>query len=375
MDPFLHHLRNEGTLIAGASYLVIRLLNRGNRGLAFEPVRKFLMDLGGHEESVMLRALLAAMEHPARLSDALEQYADYLERHGRYAEAGAIADRWKQCQPSSMLPRLTLGRLKRKLGQWDASAEEYEEVERAGVRDGNKEMELRGRVGRGLAMRHRGNLGEAEQVFLSVIAEAEAAGLPDTLALGHHNLGTVQDRTGRTEAAARSFFQAFGLYKTMNRERLGALGDLGAALRDLGCPEGARYAFQAVLANSDDMMYRLNAHIELMGISAEEGDQHGFERSRKIASSHKNRFTNTMHVDFEYQLGKGLRLFGKTELGQRHMETAAALAGEFGLHEYQHRISVERTRSEVPDEPRSIEAHPLKDIAFNLLVYASTSVK
>jgi tetratricopeptide (TPR) repeat protein len=407
-EPFLERARLQreqsedgAARLALGAYVVARLIDKllslaagASDVEAFrwqlEAVRRHVSDLPQDApETAHLAGIVAAIpanEPPSPgLWKSLNAYAYFLEQENRLEESlemltlAARAQGAKASLADFTSYALFAGRLNRQLARWDTASRCYRAAEEVGLNTGDQVAKLRGRLGQGAVDRGRGNLPLARETAQDVIREATESGLPDVLAIAYADLGTAYDRLGQPLEALEAQYEAFK-FTHDPQLRMRALGDVGCFLRGVGAVEAARVAFTIVTQSSASVLVRVNAHLELMDLEADNGNRVGFQRCRAAAEEYESRMAPSMLVDYYYKLASGLARFGQALRGEEVLRTALALAEKHQLNSWY--FKVERALEEFakPPEHPAIDERALfssepavRQIEDELREYAATS--
>jgi tetratricopeptide (TPR) repeat protein len=407
--PFLERARVEherdheasARLALGAylvSRLVDRLLERDNDGSASEgllwqldAVRRHLRELpadapeGAHLHGIA-DAVPGALEPFATLRLSLMAYAYFLEHEGRLEEALevlALAVRTHGADvPAADFAASALfaGRLNRLLARWKEATACYASSEAAAERAGDRVLVLRSKLGRAAVLRGQGNLPLSRELVEVVIEAARADQLNDVQAMALSDLGAVYAIEGRKVEAVQANYEAFRLTEDA-LQRMRVLGDVGIGLRELGAVDGARVAFEIVVAARTSVLVRTNAVLELMELESAAGDRMAFERRRTEAEKLQGRMPPSMLADFHFKAGVGLARFGQLGRSRQILTAGMAVAEGHRLNAWYfrfERVLANLSACEVP-APESAavrglgELPAVRAVAVGLREYAGTT--
>lgn len=365
--PFLARARSAGqpgstdesARCALGAYLVLRLLERvlatdsgePSEGLEWQTqsTMRFLQDLPseGPEPAHLLGLVEAVALEPrqrravVRLS--LIAYAFYLEQEGRYEEALEVLSvaantGAERVGPSEMVSLgLQVARLNRHLARWDEAVRCYRLARALAESAGDARAVFLARLGEANVRRGRGDLPGAREDVEGIIRDAGSLQQIDVQARAYHDLAAVLDRQGRPHEAVLAGYRAFELYQDP-LDRCRALGDLGVILRNLGCVDAARYAFETVARQSESWPVRLNAIIGLMELESAIGNELGFRRYAQIAGDAERQMAPSAAIDFHYNLGIGWARMGRLTRAKAELQTALGMAEAHRLHEWCFRV-------------------------------------
>ncbi|MGH7528420.1 MAG: hypothetical protein ACREMX_17130 [Gemmatimonadales bacterium] len=273
----------------------------------------------------------------------LTAYAYFLEHEGRLDEALDILMLAARTHGSELPPAdfaataLFAGRLNRVLARWDVATRCYQGAEQAGRLAHDPVAALRGQLGCGAVLRGQGNLPRAREVAEGVVAEAGSLRLADVQAMAYIDLGAVLVQQGLPVEAVQAKYQAFRLTED-NLQRMHYLGDLGVGLSELGEYEGARTAFELVVASNTSFLVRTNAVLELMELESVVNNRMAFERRRADAEAVRERMPPSMTADFHFKAGVSLARFGSLARAREFLGAGMQLAEAHHLNAWYFRF-------------------------------------
>jgi tetratricopeptide (TPR) repeat protein len=276
------------------------------------------------------------------LAPALLAYALYLEQEAHIEEAEdvlltLIRVGGTRLAASDAAPAwMRIGRVRRLQADFDRAAVAYAEAGRIAAAAGDRGTVLLSRIGQCNVLHFRGNLGEAEEGWRSVLADATAGGFVNVQAQAEHGLGTILHRRGQAHEAAPHLWRAYELYEDDGALR--ALGDLGSLMLALGDIVGAERALTEVARRATLPDLLANAKIELMHCASFRRDRVGFERWRERCLDHFEEALPNIRADFHFKVGIGLARFGNYVKAQAQMQQAIEIASAHELHEFVFRI-------------------------------------
>ena len=271
------------------------------------------------------------------LAPALLAYALYLEHEAHFEEAEdvllTLIRVGGQCLAATdaMAAWMRTGRVRRLQTDFDQADEAYAEAGRIAAAADDRQGVLLSRIGQCNVLHSRGNLGEAEQGWRSVLADATAAGFGNVQAQAEHGLGTILHRRGQTHVAAPHLWRAYELYEDDGALR--ALGDLGNLMLALGDIVGAERALNEVVRRATLPDLLANAKIELMHCASYRRDRVGFERWRERALDHFEDSLPHIRADYHLKVGIGLARFGNYVKAAAQMQQALEIASAHRLHD------------------------------------------
>ena len=286
------------------------------------------------------------------LAPALLAYALYLEQDAHFDEAEDVlltltrVGGARLSTTDATAAWMRVGRVRRLQTDFDRADAAYAEAGRIAAAAGDRQSVLLSRIGQCNVVHYRGNLGEAEQGWRGVLADAAAGGFTNARAQAEHGLGNILHRRGRTHDAAPHLWRAYELFED-DAARLRALGDLGMVMLALGDIVGAERALAEVArrATLPDML--ANAKIELMHCASFRRDRVGFERWRERALDHFEETLPHIRADYHLKVGIGLARFGNYGKAATQMQRALEIASAHRLHDAVFRI--ERIKSGLRD--------------------------
>jgi len=276
------------------------------------------------------------------LAPALLAYALYLEQDSHLEEAEDVlltlirVGGTRLAASDATAAWMRVGRVRRLRTEFDPAAAAYAEAGRIAAAAGDRQSVLLSRIGQCNVLYFRGNLGEAEQGWRSVLADSTAAGFINVQAQAEHGLGSILHRRGQAHDAAPHLWRAYELYEDDGALR--ALGDLGNLMLALGDIMGAERALNEVVRRAALPDLLANAKIELMHCASFRRDRVGFERWRERALDHFEDTLPNIRADYHFKVGIGLARFGNFGKAETQMQQALEIASAHGLHELVFRI-------------------------------------
>jgi tetratricopeptide (TPR) repeat protein len=291
--------------------------------------------------------------HDAQLVvPALLAYAHYLEDELLLEEAldvieTAVRVGGEALRPSDRLSgRLRVARVLRKLNQFDAAEEAYDQAKHLAAMAGDRHSELLSRIGSANTVLNRGNLTDAERLLEQALLDSQKAGDREAEARAHQVMSVALVTRGQPIEAIPHVWRAFELYED-DISRCRALGDLGGMLLMVGDVHGAERALLLVLKHGGEQDVGTNALIELMHCASSRGDRVGFERWREQCEIRRDRMPPNILADFALKIGIGRARFGQFDRADVLLATALSIAEAAQLHEFAFRI--ERIKSGLHD--------------------------
>jgi tetratricopeptide (TPR) repeat protein len=313
---------------------------------------------GDSTETAHLVGLVQATADAYRTRDAqlvvpaLLAYAHYLEDELLLSEALDVLETVLRVGGDALRSsdrvgaRLRAARVLRKLNEFDAAEEAYEEAGTLAAAGGDRHSELLSRIGRANAVMSRGNLQEAERSLEAILHDAEACGDREAQARSHQVLSVALSYAGQPAEAIPHVWCAFNLYED-ELSRIRALGDLGTMLLTIGDVDGAKRALEQVVERATTQEVLTNALIELMNCASYRRDRLAFERLREECDGRRHSMPPNISVDFTVKAAIGRARFGQFERAGALLATALRAAEAAKLHEFAFRI--ERVMSGLGD--------------------------
>ncbi|HYL55944.1 MAG TPA: tetratricopeptide repeat protein, partial [Gemmatimonadales bacterium] len=280
---------------------------------------------------------------PQLVVPALLAYAHYLEEELLLNEAGDVLETVLRVGGDALRPsdrlsgRLRVARVLRKLNQFDAAEEAYDQAKHLATMTGDRHSELLSRIGRANTVLNRGNLTDAERLLEQALLDSQMAGDREAEARAHQVMSVALVTRGQPIEAIPHVWRAFELYED-DVSRYRALGDLGGMLLMVGDVHGAERALLLVLQRAGEQDVGTNALIELMHCAASRGDRVGFERWRERCEVRRDRMPPNILADFMLKIGVGRARFGQFERAEILLATALSIAEAAHLHEAAFRI-------------------------------------
>src|SRR5439155_20706238 len=267
---------------------------------------------------VLAPALLAYALYLEEETAQLEEAEDVLLTLPRVAgERLSTADR--------IAAALRLGRVLRKLTQWDEAEAAYADAGRIAAAAGDRQSVLFSRIGHCNVVHFRGNLAEAEAAWRGVLADAAAGGHRYVEANAEQGLGTVLQRRGQAHESAPHLWRAYELFEDESA-KLRALNDLGISLLSLGDVAGAERALAEVVRRERAPDNLANAMIELMHCASFRRDRVGFERWRERCLGSLEQALPNIRADYHLKAGIGLARFGNYRRAEADLGRALDIA-------------------------------------------------
>jgi len=310
---------------------------------------RYCSELAGEgTEAAHLAGIVRATSEAHRTDDvralapALLAYALYLEQDVHFEEAEDVLSTLiriggtRLAASDATAAWMRTGRVRRLQADFDRADAAYVEAGRIAATAGDRQAVLLSRIGQCNVLHFRGNLGDAEQGWRSVLADATAGAFTNVQAQAEHGLGTILHRRGQAHEAAPHLWRAYELYEDDGALR--ALGDLGNLMLALGDIVGAERALMEVTRRATAVDLLANTKIELMHCASFRRDRVGFERWRERALDHFEEALPHLRADYHLKVGIGLARFGNYGKAEAQMQHALEIATAHGLHDVIFRI-------------------------------------
>jgi tetratricopeptide (TPR) repeat protein len=304
---------------------------------------------GDSTETAHLVGLVQAAADAYRTRDAqlvvpaLLAYAHYLEDELLLSEALDVLETVVRVGGDALrsadrvASRLRVARVLRKLNEFDAAEQAYQEAGALAAAGGDRRSELLSRIGRARTASGRGNLVEGEKCLRSVLVDADHLADRDVQARIHQEIAVVLNARGQPAEAIGQAWLAFQLYED-EPSRMRVLNDVGVMLLKVGDVEAAERALTESERRAMSQEVVDSASIELMHCASFRGDQVGFERWRERCEARSERMPPNMLADFTLKAGIGRARFGQFDRADALLATALRIAERAGLHEAAFRI-------------------------------------
>ncbi len=285
-------------------------------------------------ELVRVAAAVRKTAHNAMLLAPLIAYARWLEEQMFFADAIDVLDTAVSFASKSESVALHLQRARalRMSGRLDDARRAYEFAGELAKKQDDSHSEMLSRIGYAIVLQKVGNLPASERLLRDVLDDARRAGDQEAEARASHDLAIALHFGGRTRDGVPLAFRAYQLY-TVQDDRARALGDTGLLFKGLGLLSAARHAYSLVVSGNPPPEVRVRALVELLEISALDGDRLSFERLRRELQASAIELPPDEQVNYEIQIGYGLSLFGRHQQAEGHLTRAIQLAEQFNLGE------------------------------------------
>lgn len=270
------------------------------------------------------------------LAPRLMAYGQLLEYESQWAMAGDVyATIIAHTHPSDEADIATRAHSRRgfclrHVGDVDASVAAYHSAEHIAEAAGDMEGVLRARVGEASTALMFGNLPRAESILDDTIGCAAQHNLSDVHSIALHERAVVAGERGDYELSIRLAYEALELTQS-SRARDRILGDIAVSFHRLGVRSAARDAWLILATTAQEQYQRWQSSLNLMEISAEEGDEIMFEYYRRAVD--EMRLPPKLAANYWLQGGIGLEHLGRFSEARSYLERALLVAEEFDLHQ------------------------------------------
>ena len=259
------------------------------------------------------------LEYEAQWAMAADVYATIIA-HTHPSEDADVAAR----------AHLRRGFCLRHVGDVDASVAAYHSAEHIAEAAGDMEGVLRARVGEASTALMFGNLPRAESILDETIGRAAQHNLTDVRSIALHERAVVAGERGDYELSIRLAYEALELTQSPRaRDRI--LGDIAVSFHRLGVRSAARDAWLILATTAQEQYQRWQSSLNLMEISAEEGDEIMFEYYRRAVD--ESRLPPKLAANYWLQGGVALEHLGRHSEARRYLERALLVAEEFELNQ------------------------------------------
>ena len=260
-----------------------------------------------------------------------------------------------------------LGRAHRRFGAWEDSEQWYGVAQDLGEALGDGRLSALALNGLGNTAREKGNLPKALELHRQSLEWGESDGDGYVQGLGHHDLMTDEQLSGRYGKAIHHGWEAVRLHPT-ERHQLHALTDLAWVFVEVGELGSAEDAYTVVAHRTEDFRYKVYALQALAYIEARLGRRKQFEdRLEAVDETGWRNGPSFMVSELLLNRGQAFGLFGDIELAGRWMTEAKTHSEEHGNHQifFQAEAALEALRAGEPvaeDAGASFDTTTLEDI-------------
>ena len=227
-----------------------------------------------------------------------------------------------------------LGRLHRRLGEWDEAIRWYEGARAAAQGESDRFNEAIVIDGLAAAMRDRGNLPAARELLHEGLQVAEESGDDYSVASIHHTLMTVEQRTGRLPHAVAHGWKALNLHR-QEESRYYVLVSLAGCFVKMGELDAAEDSYAVVAERVEQPDWRYAALETLAHISARKGDRDAFDQraARADETEWKARASVPTHAQILLFRGMSWKALGDWVQARTWVENAREYAQEHGVNQ------------------------------------------
>jgi tetratricopeptide (TPR) repeat protein len=218
----------------------------------------------------------------------------------------------------------------RHLGDLNASVAAYQAASQIAEAASDMEGVLRARIGESKAALARGNLPHADSILEDTAVRARAHNLSDVHSMALHDRAMIAGMREEYELSIKIAYEALELSQSA-RQRDRILSDIALSFHRLGVRSAARDAWLILAATGQEQYQRWQSTLNLMELSAEEGDEMMFEHYRRAVD--ESRLPPVLEINFWMQGGLGRSHLGQHELATQHLQRAIELAERYELHQ------------------------------------------
>jgi len=225
---------------------------------------------------------------------------------------------------------LQLGFCRKTLGDLDLAAAGYRRAVELASAVNDRVGMLRGRLGDAKVTLDRGNLPSAEAALDAIINEARAHGFDDVQSRALVDRALAAGIRGEHSPAIRFSYDALVLSRSpRTRERI--LTNIATGFRYLGNTEIARNAYLVLAATAQEQFIRWNSLINLIELSASDGNELQFDRYRRELEAAN--LTPQLRATYLLHVGRGYLLLGQRSSAIDALEEALSFAAEHRLNQ------------------------------------------
>ena len=230
---------------------------------------------------------------------------------------------------------MQLGACLRTIAAWDEAAVAYARAGCVAAMAGDIMNVLRSRIAEANLAIDKGNIPKAQVLLEETIREASANRLTEIKAVALHDRAGVALRRGEFEVAITMAYEALeATTAPASRDRI--LSDIAVAFYELGIRSAARDAYLILAATAQEQYSRWVAMINLMECAAADGREPMFEQYRRELAD--SSLPVSLACQYNYYVGEGYRLFGRTAQARAALERALQLAEQHRLNEIMFRV-------------------------------------
>lgn len=190
---------------------------------------------------------------------------------------------------------------------------------------------LRARIGEAKGAMARGNLPHGREILDDTIIQAKVHGLDAVRSMALHDQSTVAALTGDCELAIKLAYEALSMTESA-RERDRILGDIATSFSNLGVHTAARDAYLILAATAQEQYTRWLATLNLMELSAVDGEELLFEQHRR--SIDVLILPPDLEALYWVQGGNGYEVLGRSDEARTFLEKGLSFAEEHELFQF-----------------------------------------
>jgi tetratricopeptide (TPR) repeat protein len=277
------------------------------------------------------------------VASAVEAYSEEAEDAGAYALALVILDLGRGITPLVDVRQhgrfvARQARIHRKLGELDTALDLYEEVEASGLQNHDEELVCRGRLGKGIAARMRGNYPLAERFFRAVLESGgTSAAIREIKALAHHGMMIVAGVAKHYGTALQHGWMAYDLFAEWPARQSDMLVEISNVCNYTGQYRAALNGYLLVLGHPIVPRLRLTAIGGAALAAAHLGDAAVVHRLAAEGSAMIDPRNDQYEVaDLERALAEAFYWLGEVRQGDTFKERATKRAIAGGYFEIVH---------------------------------------
>ncbi len=257
---------------------------------------------------------------------------------------------------------LLLGFCYRTLADWSNSALSYQQAYTVAHQAGAFSVALRARIGEANNKVTKGDIPGAFKQLATTLRSAygKCPEIVPRVVLAQANVANV---SGQFERAIQLAYRALMLAEDDHEAQYPILVDIAQFFADYGVPDVACDALQLVADTAPEHLVRAHALINLLFISANQGEEDAFERIRdRLGREALRPRQETLSQLFQAQ---GHLRFGRVLEAREAADRAASLARQHGFHQYSFQVEeeirkIDQAEAVRPyDGPTSVRSKPL----------------
>ena len=294
-----------------------------------DPIRSILYRLIDTLEQTETAGIRAIAPQFIAYGQAL-QYAESL--HLALDVFVSIRDRAKAVHDNTLAIQaaLQVAKISRNLGNLSESDELYLSVIHDAEAAGDIASSIRAQIGRTDIIATRGDLPAAGKILEDLAEKAIACGLMDIYGNVLNDRAALAFKKGDYNLAVRLGYQALEYTRdAIVRDRI--LGDMAVSFAQMGHLSASRDANLLIAATAQEQSVRWIALINLMYTAILEGHEVAFEQYRSTLA-HAN-MTPRSEAHYRVDAGRGLLKFGRTDLANVELARARDLAERYSMNQ------------------------------------------